>query len=297
MTDLDFERELKKERLKGRYSVLVAIIGAVALMIAAIIGLYQPLQEQNTELIEENTESQNEISELRDRISQSEETISNLQGMLADLRTTQGKSENENSTLQGQLSALQDENARLMQELDELKAATPSEVDSALQQQISALEDENSRLKREIETLRGGSALPSGTSYDLLTVCPPYETKGYERPEKLAIMGVKYQNSFYLSCSDDENAYAYFNLNEQYNTLEFDIGHIDGSDMRSRNLTIYLNGEAEEPIELKSNMMLTHYSIPVSGIRQVRMVIYTDNWEGYSNYYPQYGFINAMLYS
>ena len=54
MTDLDFERELKKERLKGRYSVLVAIIGAVAVMIAAVIGLYQPLQEENSVLQVEN---------------------------------------------------------------------------------------------------------------------------------------------------------------------------------------------------------------------------------------------------
>lgn len=283
----------------GKATIIASIIAAIATLAAAVIGLYGvTLQKENSALQVQNTESQSEIIELHDRISKSEETVSSLQETISQLRTTQGQSENENSALQGQLSALQDENAKLTQELQALQDATLSDGNVALQQQISALQEENSRLKGEIEKLRGNSPLPAGESYDLLTVCPPYETRRYTAPDNTVIMGTKYKHGFYLASRYfmGQDSYAYFNLNEQYKTMEFDVGHVDASDMHSATLTIYLDGETEEPFALKPNMILTHFEIPVSGIRQVRIEIVSIDRPN-SDDFSQYGFVNAKLYS
>ena len=136
MTEQEFERELKTERLKGRYSLLGAIIGALGVIIAAVIGLYQPLKEENAKLQIENTASQSEIAELRDRISELENTI-----------FTPDEKDNDQSNLKIKISALENENIKLEHEKKQL-------------------EEENNELRAVIESLNSDSIqIPDDATY------------------------------------------------------------------------------------------------------------------------------------
>ena len=102
-------------------------------------------------------------------------------------------------------------------------------------------------------------AVPGQETY-LLDVCPPYETDYYSAPETVSIMGTQYKKAFTLTervwttGSEWKTGYAYFNLNGQYNTLSFDVGHVDGTALFPKTLKIYLDGELYNTIELEPDM-------------------------------------------
>ena len=73
--------------------------------------------------------------------------------------------------------------------------------------------------------------IPGEKQY-LLDVCPPYQTSGkYNTPVTVSMAGKKYANSFVLGSLDGTDylttGSALYNLNGKYETLEFDVGHID----------------------------------------------------------------------
>lgn len=104
-----------------------------------------------------------------------------------------------------------------------------------------------------------------GEKQYLLSVCPPYQTENYKAPATLTMAGQKYANGF--SCGD----YALFNLNGQYDTLSFDIGHIDGKDMDESTINIYLDNELVFSLDLDGEMMVEHYVIPLHSALQMKI--------------------------
>ena len=104
-----------------------------------------------------------------------------------------------------------------------------------------------------------------GEKQYLLSVCPPYQTEDYKAPATLTMAGQKYANGFY--CGD----YALFNLNGQYDTLSFDIGHIDGEDMYESTINIYLDNELVFSLDLDGEMMVEHYEIPLHSALQMKI--------------------------
>ncbi len=70
----------------------------------------------------------------------------------------------------------------------------------------------------------------------------------------------------------DRYAYAQFNV-ENVDTLDFTIGHLDGTDLYGATLTIYLDNNGEDEIELSSVMNLQEYSLDVSDASVVRFYI------------------------
>lgn len=107
-----------------------------------------------------------------------------------------------------------------------------------------------------------------GEKQYLLDVCPPYQTDDYEAPTTITMAGKKYANGFII-----RGGYALFNLNGQYNTLSFDVGHIDGKNMGEATLNIYLDGELTFSKDLTGEMMPTHYDIPLYGALQMKIEI------------------------
>ena len=83
---------------------------------------------------------------------------------------------------------------------------------------------------------------------------------------------------------------AIFNLNGQYLSLEFDVGHIDGSNMRNGWFEIYLDEEYAQTIEVNSDMIVTHIIIPLNYAMQLKIIGMTKYPE-----YATYGFANAIL--
>ena len=130
--------------------------------------------------------------------------------------------------------------------------------------------------------------VPGQVTY-LLDVCPPYETHYYNAPTTLTVGGTRYTKSFSLETA--ESSYAYFNLNGQYNSLSFDVGHLDGGSMHSGTFNIYLDGELSKVLEVSPDMLLKHYTIPLSGALQLRI----EGTEYYRVYGGDYGFVNAVL--
>ncbi len=104
----------------------------------------------------------------------------------------------------------------------------------------------------------------------LLDVCPPYQTDEYDAPTTVTMAGQKYPHCFSFRRSDN---FALFNLNAAYNTLEFDLGHIDGEDMYTATLNIYLDGELSFSLDLDPEMLPTHYSVPLYGALQMKIEI------------------------
>lgn len=115
--------------------------------------------------------------------------------------------------------------------------------------------------------------IPGEKQY-LLNVCPPYQTDGYSADTTYTMTGKKYTNG--MSLNDNYGGMAIFNLNGQYDTLEFDMGHIDGKNMNDGQYYIYLDQELYDIIELTPEMLPQHYSIPLNGALQMKIV--GGNW-------------------
>ena len=124
----------------------------------------------------------------------------------------------------------------------------------------------------------------------LLAVCPPYESNGYEERASITMAGTQYTNCFVLDAGYNE-AYAIYSLNGKYATLEFDMGHIDGTQMSNVTFEIYLDGKPVKTIDAKAEGLPVHYTIQLDGAKQMKI-----NSTGWFGGYPEYGFANAVLY-
>lgn len=183
----------------------------------------------------------------------------------------------------------------------------------SLEEKYQKLESEYSQLKKDYDSLSEDNTPKEGTVHegqttiddnssdshvssdqesqkgqDLLSVCPPYETRNYSAPESIRIMGVEYKNSFWLT-DNYRKAYAYFNLDKKYSELKFKIGHVDGSSMDSRTLKVYVDEELQN-IDLSPDMVIMDYTISVKGKTQIRMIIEEADGD------PKYGIVEAYLY-
>ena len=127
----------------------------------------------------------------------------------------------------------------------------------------------------------------------LMDVCPPYETPKindiYRAPEYFKMMGTTVFHGFGLRPAYD-SSFAYFNLNGEYSTLEFDFGHMDGTNAYDATYAIYLDGDFVRTIDGTPDMMIQHISVPLNHALQLKIVCqtYDSNW-------AFYGFGNAVL--
>lgn len=110
-----------------------------------------------------------------------------------------------------------------------------------------------------------------GSSYFLLDVCPPYDGEVYREDNTVNMSG----KTYFSSLTFGFQGFALFNLNGKYDTLSFDVGHIDGARMNSETFTIYLDGERVFTVEVAPESMPEHYEIPLNGALQMK--IESDN--------------------
>ena len=139
------------------------------------------------------------------------------------------------------------------------------------------------------------NGVTNSSSTFLLTVCPPYETRGYSEDSTIIIAGESHMNGFALSGgwsgaygSNQSGGYAIFNLGGKYDTLELDIGHVDGSSMDDVTVEIILDGVTSQVLEIKAEDMLEHYVVPLNGASQMKIS------QSYTS--AEYGFVNAVVY-
>jgi len=134
----------------------------------------------------------------------------------------------------------------------------------------------------------------AGNATYLVDICRPYQVSNgysayYAAPNTMTMAGEKYTKGF--SMYTMYSGYAYFNLNGAYDTLEFDFGHIDGSDMQNSTCYIYLDGKLADTIHLESGSLVQHHVVKLNGALQMRIT-----WNSTVGY-PQssYGFANITV--
>ena len=109
-----------------------------------------------------------------------------------------------------------------------------------------------------------------GQSSYLMDVCPPYESYGLYT-SSLKMGGQNYAHGFYLYGSPDSD-YAMFNLNGHYTTLEFDMGHLDGSGMEPGTYEFYLDGQLVKTISMDAEDRVQHVTLPLNHALQMKIV-------------------------
>ena len=107
----------------------------------------------------------------------------------------------------------------------------------------------------------------------LNTVCPPYQSEYYSTPATIDMAGKKYSNVIFLN--DDwtyyRSGWALYNLNGQYDTLSFTVGHVDGYGMSESTLNIYLDGEVALSMDLEANDLPKRVELPLHNALQMKI--------------------------
>ena len=98
----------------------------------------------------------------------------------------------------------------------------------------------------------------------LADVIKPHEKKYFGFDNGVHVAGKSYDKALtfgaYCSCT----GYALFNLEYKYQTLEFDVGHIDETDMEETTIIFYIDDKEVKRIDLNPTSLPVHYSVPLN---------------------------------
>lgn len=127
--------------------------------------------------------------------------------------------------------------------------------------------------------------LYNGTTY--LADLTAYESSSLSLPGSLTMDGKTYVNCFKLGDASltGNKEYASWNLNGQYDTLEFDVGHVLGTD-HDKQVILYLDGKAARVINIGAGDLVQHVKVPLDGALRLKIQVE----DGF-----QVGFANAAL--
>ena len=134
------------------------------------------------------------------------------------------------------------------------------------------------------------SSISQAGPVDLIDICPPYESEQYEAPTTFYMAGEMYSRGFILDSTGD-GSLALFNLGGKYDTLEFDLGHIDQTGRHDATIEIYLDGEISQIIEAKADALPQHITVNLHNAFQMKITVRNG-----SHYISKWGFANTMLY-
>ena len=65
--------------------------------------------------------------------------------------------------------------------------------------------------------------------------------------------------------------WALYNLNGQYETLSFDMGHLDGDRMDKGTLNIYLDGNLAFSADMEAEDLPEHYTVDLHNALQMKI--------------------------
>lgn len=111
--------------------------------------------------------------------------------------------------------------------------------------------------------------IPGEPQY-LMEICAPYQTSDnqyYREPTSFKMAGKTYTNGF----SMQDYSFALFNLDGQYSSLNFILGHIDETTMIDGVFNIYLDGQLFRRIEIDCEDIPELYNIPIDGVIQMKI--------------------------
>lgn len=68
-----------------------------------------------------------------------------------------------------------------------------------------------------------------------------------------------------------DSGWGLYNLNSQYSTLTFIMGHVDGTPMRDGKLSIYLDGELSFEVEMSPSDLPQTFTVPLHNALQMKI--------------------------
>lgn len=123
----------------------------------------------------------------------------------------------------------------------------------------------------------------------LMDICPPYDVSNTDRysTEAFKMTGTDYKG-FSMNLHSGKQ-YALINLNNQFSTLEFDFGHVDGSHQNPCTLNIYIDDNLVKTIEQQPDSDVCPVSVPLNYGKHLKLEIVSQAWDAV------YGFGNLEL--
>ena len=123
-----------------------------------------------------------------------------------------------------------------------------------------------------------------------LDVCKPYSKDDYYyteyvNGETFLMGGTSYTNGFTLKRENN----AIFNLDNQYKSLSFLVGHVDETDMEDAQIKIYLDGVLKKEYNASAEALPQKMTIDLTGVNQLKIEVTDTNWS------PKYGFGNMIV--
>ena len=109
-----------------------------------------------------------------------------------------------------------------------------------------------------------------GVKQYLNTVCPPYQSDRFETYATVEMSGQKYANAARYG-GGYSSGWALYNLNGQYETLSFDMGHLDGDSMDKGTLNIYLDDNLAFSADMEAEDLPEHYTVDLHNALQMKI--------------------------
>ncbi len=160
-----------------------------------------------------------------------------------------------------------------------------------LRSDIVSLLDNSITINKENNKIVKGNDF--GETVSLMKECPPYEAYVSYSTDPFIIQNKTYSKGFSASCSDYK--YLLFNLENKYSSLQFDIGHIDGSGDYGCVVNFYIDDEYIKTITKSSQDDISHEEIPLNYGKILKMEILTKEEPTASPMCADYGFANMIL--
>lgn len=133
----------------------------------------------------------------------------------------------------------------------------------------------------------GVSLMENYKSYDVSRSY--YKEKKYD---KFNMSGKEYSNGFVMEINFSDDCMTNFNVAKKYNTLSFDLGHIDDTKLGPLVLHIYMDGEKIQTINCEASEPVKNYTVELKKGELLKFV-----WEkgDIAHHNTSYGIANIKL--
>lgn len=287
------------------------VITGVFGIVCAIVGIFGTKQYINTQQnqLQNQTQSQQQTQDQYvvvningQEVSYESKDVENLNSQISLLKSENDKLEEANKNLENQIKQVESipqidlYDYKLFVDgvekpITNINSVIEYNSQTYLRSDIVSLFDNSIIIDKSNNKIIQGRNL--GETFSLMKECPPYETSGVYSTDPFIIQGETYSNGFVIFSSDYRD--ILFNLKNNYSSLEFDIGHVDGSGDYACVISFYIDDEYIKTINKNPQDDITHESIPLNKGKILKMVVLTKQEPTASPMCAEYGLANMIL--
>lgn len=134
----------------------------------------------------------------------------------------------------------------------------------------------------------------NATPIYLLDVCQPYQTpdryESFVNGEIFMVGGTELTNGFTVPANGDS---VIFNVEGQYSSLSFSVGHYADSNYDNVTIKIYLDGNLESTFQMSYEDLAKRVTLDITGVSQIKFQVQADSQTGSS--WVSFGFGNVIV--